>query len=368
MRPFTSLPYGQNHIVNNLTNNRGQYTNNNNRIFVRYHGDHSHADDPVMQTKEAKKITYVGLGINVALSAGKGAVGIIANSSAILADAAHSLGDLLSDFVTLGAVSFSRKKCNDKYPFGYGKIESLASFLVGAILVGTAGGIFVHAFHALTTLYPSFFSSYLPFLIQTEVGHVHSHVPEIAANTSLVNNMSYGILLASMASKEWIYQLTERLSKKLNSPVLHANAWHHRTDALTSVIALIGVAGRVAGYPVLDPIMGMIVGYMTLDVGVRTCLDVLNDLTDKSIKSEQLEAIRAVAIKNTPDYLEVKNVIARKSGPHIHTQVTLGLKDQIHSVDDILNVSHILKEEIHELGNIQRVIVDFEDSQYHNEH
>lgn len=74
---------------------------------------------------------------------------------------------------------------------------------------------------------------------------MHSHIPDVSLASSTVSYLSYGILVASMASKEWIYHLTENLSKKLNSPVLHANAWHHRTDALSSVIALIGVAGKV---------------------------------------------------------------------------------------------------------------------------
>lgn len=252
------------------------------------------------------KITRVGMFVNVAMAATKGVVGTAIHSSALVADAAHSLSDLLSDVVTLWSVRVARLPPDPKHPYGYGKYEAVGSLSVGAILVLCGFGIGADGLQVLqeiwsggTAVEMTEFS--VPFL------------PELDRSTQWA--LAAGAAGISIAAKEALYHATVKIGKQANSKVLIANAWHHRTDAISSVVALGGIVGSMAGVPLLDPVAGMAVAAMIVKTGGEICLDSVQELTDNTVEAEVLETLEEVSA-NVDDVLHVSQVRARRMGPY----------------------------------------------------
>lgn len=187
----------------------------------------------------------------------KAFAGIVGNSTALIADALHSLSDLVSDVVALYVLKVSSLPPDLDHPFGHGKFESLGSLTLSAVLVGTGFGIGVHALGLLQ-----------PMLDQ-------SHIL-----TPLPTTLALGVCVFSIFAKEALYYATANLAKRFNSNLVLANAWHHRVDALTSVVALVGIVGAKYGFPILDPIAALFVSGMIIRMGVITGIDSVKDLTD----------------------------------------------------------------------------------------
>ena len=212
----------------------------------------------------------VGAVLNVLLAAVKLSVGLLGGSAALVADGAHSLSDLTTDaFVILGT-RFSSRPPDESHTYGHGKYETLAAFLVGGALI--AVGVLI-AWEAGLSLYRQ------------------EH--NIAGYPALV------VAAVSIASKEWIYRVTQRVARRLRSPALSANAWHHRSDAMSSVAVLIGAIGGVFGWGHGDQLAAIAVGVMVGLVGTRTVFGTLVDFTERSIPAKERESI-ARAVENVP--------------------------------------------------------------------
>jgi len=218
------------------------------------------------ETGQATKVTAVGAILNVLLAALKLSVGFVAGSPALVADGAHSFSDLVTDAFVLAGARFSARPPDESHTYGHGKYETLAAFLVGVALV--AVGVLI-AWEAGLSLYR------------------HEH-----------NIVGYPVLIVavvSIASKEWIYRVTQRVARRLGSPALSANAWHHRSDALSSVAVLIGAIGGIVGWGHGDQLAAIVVGVMVGLVGARTMLGTFFDFTERSIPTKERQAIaRAV--------------------------------------------------------------------------
>jgi len=236
----------------------------------------------------ADRVTFLGIVINVLLSAGKFAVGVSCHSSALIADAGHSLSDLFSDFVTLWAVQVARLPPDDDHPYGHGK------------LLGT--GLSVGA------------SSYVKFLrvinAQRSLG--------VAAAARLVEIPTWPALVmagASIFSKEWLYRITRRVGEELNSQVVIANAWHHRSDAYSSVLALvsIGLAMAYPGFLAADPAAGVLVAGMIAMTGAEIMGESVKQLTDAMTDEDLVKSVGARA-SDDADVRRVTRVRARRLG------------------------------------------------------
>ncbi|CAK4070948.1 unnamed protein product [Aphanomyces euteiches] len=265
---------------------------------------HSTAKDNQVQCDEAMRITRLGMYVNVALAACKGTVGCAVNSTALIADAAHSLSDLLSDVVTLWSVRISRLPPDEDHPYGYGKFEAVGSLTVGAILTAAGVGMGYDAFQ----------------ILQTGVDMHAAALPlDLSFVTDLDRSTQWGIAAGaagiSIAAKEALYHATVRIGKQAKSKVLIANAWHHRTDAISSFVALGGIAGAMANIPWFDPIAGGVVSLMIAKTGVDICMDSVRELTDKSVEDEVLELLRHSS-SSVEDVQSVSNVRARRMGPY----------------------------------------------------
>lgn len=247
---------------------------------------------PEEQTKAALRVTWLAAGANALLAVGKGLVGVFSGSAALLADAAHSAGDLISDGVTLWAVRASRVPRDSDHPYGHGKFESVGTLIVALLLLLTAVGIGRHAVGKLDD----------------------EHVPGVPA---------LWMAVASIIVNEALYHVTVAIGRKTNSKVLMANAWHHRSDAFSSIAALVGIAAARLGFPLFDPIAGLFVAALILKTGISMAYDAFNELTDRA-SGDLVKRIRTT-VDHIEEVEEYHMVRARRMGPYylvdMHVQV-----------------------------------------------
>ena len=194
--------------------------------------------------KEIYKVTLVGSAGNVALTTFKFIAGILGNSAAMMADAVHSLSDFLTDIMVIAFVNISSKPQDKSHDYGHGKFETLATFFVGLALVAAATGIIVSGAVKLADWLKG-------------------------AELEAPGRLALWAALVSILVKEVLFQYTKRKGKALDSQVMIANAWHHRSDALSSVGAAIGIGGAILlgdRWTVLDPLASIVVGAMLVKV------------------------------------------------------------------------------------------------------
>ncbi|KAF8475651.1 cation efflux protein [Kalaharituber pfeilii] len=267
----------------------------------------------------------------------KGIGGWYFNSQALIADAFHALTDLVSDFLTLSTVAFALKKPTDRFPHGYGKIESLGSLGVSGLLL--AGGLAM-GYNALLHLYAEFFlenaAEYLAHVHSHGHGHGHSHSH---SHVDLGPNVNAAWLaLGSIIVKEWLYRATMKIAVERKSPVLASNAVHHRIDSLTSIVALLAIGGshflRNASW--LDPVGGLIVSIMVVNAGYGNTRAALLELADVGLDQEVKDSVKSVLGKaGVEGVLDVGGV---KSGQNYLVEVTM-------EVDPGMTVSDTVKYE-----------------------
>ena len=252
--------------------------------------------------KQIYRITLVGSVGNVVLVCIKFLAGALGHSSAIMADAVHSLSDFLTDIVVLVFVGISGKPQDKSHDYGHGKFETLASLLISLALVGAAIGIIVSG--SLK------FASWL----QGE---------ELPAPGMI----AFWVAIASIIIKEAMFQYTIRRGRSLDSSALTANAWHHRSDALSSIGAALGIAGAIfigGRWTVLDPIASVIVGAMLLKVAVDIMRPSLGELTDESLP-ESTEAEILSIIASSPGVSQPHNLRTRRIGSRIAIEAHIRL-------------------------------------------
>ncbi len=286
--------------------------------------------------QDSQRVTLIGAGVNLLLSLIKIVVGWLAHSQALIADGIHSLSDLLSDGLVWYAAHHAAEAPDAEHPYGHGRFETLATLALGGLLLLVAIGIIWDASSRLFAperlLTPGVWALY-------------------AAAFSIV-------------AKEALYHYTMRVSRHHKSELLRANAWHHRSDAISSVVVLIGVGGTMAGLPYLDAIAAVIVGVMIAHVSWKLSAPAIRELSDAGLEQERVERIRATI-------LEVSGVRAihmlrtRKSGGQASMDVHLLVAPWL-SVSEGHMISQAVNDrlltEIDELADVT-VHVDPEDDE-----
>ena len=248
----------------------------------------------VSREKEIYKVTLVGSVGNVALLTFKFIAGVLGHSSAMIADAVHSLSDFITDVVVLVFVSISAKPQDRSHDYGHGKYETIATFLIGLALVAAATGIVVSGCLKLIAWWG---------------GEALAAPGWIALWAALL----------SIVIKELIYQYTARKGKQLDSPVMIANAWHHRSDALSSIGAAVGIGGAIwlgQRWTVLDPLASIIVGLMLVRVAWELLRTSSADLTECSLSEETEQEIENI-IQSFADVQEPHNLRTRRIGNRV---------------------------------------------------
>ncbi|MEJ2308237.1 MAG: cation diffusion facilitator family transporter [Gammaproteobacteria bacterium] len=214
--------------------------------------------------REMRKVTLIGSVIDLLLGVLKIIVGWQASSQALIADGVHSFSDLATDFVVLYAAKHGSREADEEHPYGHGRIETLATAGLGLALIIVAIGI---GWDAASRLFE----------------------PE-----RLFKPGTWALVIAlfSVVSKEWIYHYTMRIARRVRSPMLEANAWHSRTDAISSIVVVIGVGGTMLGLDYLDAIAAVGVAIMVAKVGWDLGWDSLHELADTALEQERVETIR----------------------------------------------------------------------------
>jgi len=226
---------------------------------------HSHLPDPHdARYRDIRKVTLVGAVVDLLLSIVKIFIGLTAASQALVADGIHSLSDLATDFLVLFAAKHAQRKADDEHPYGHGRIETVATVVLGVSLVLVAIGICYDAVLRLME-------------------------PERLLHPGW---MALLVAIISVISKEVIYQYTARAARRLRSNMLHANAWHSRTDAISSVIVVVGLLATMAGYPRFDALAAVAVALMIAKIGWDLLWKALQELIDTALDPEMVEQIR----------------------------------------------------------------------------
>ena len=252
-----------------------------------------------IKSNAAVRITWIGLIVNVALAISKGIGGVVFHSQALVADAIHSVSDMLADFLTLATVNVAAKVGTPtKFPFGYGKIETIGSFTVSAILlfagisVGWSSLLQIFEFVLPAQMYEVAASIHIGHSHNhTELGvggasdHGHAQTPtgsELTTHREIPNINAAWLAAGSIIAKELLYKKTMKIAIETNSKVLVANAWHHRVDSLTAIVALLTVAGGVLfNIAWLDSVGGMGVSVLIIKAGWDTLKEAWYELIDR---------------------------------------------------------------------------------------
>ncbi len=252
--------------------------------------------------KQIAKVTLQGSVVNLLLVCVKAAAGFAANSAAMVSDAVHSLSDFITDIIVLVFVRVSGRPQDEDHDYGHGKYETIATMFIGLALAAAAIGIVVSGAVELAKWLKG---EQLP----------------------APGKLALWAALISIAVKEALYQYTRIEGRKLNSPALEANAWHHRSDALSSIGAAIGIGGAIAlgdRWTVLDPLASIVIGAMLVKVAWDLLGPSFQELTDSSLPEEtekqMLELIKAVDGISDPH-----NLRTRRVGPKVVAEVHIRL-------------------------------------------
>ncbi len=269
-----------------------------------HHAGHSHAGHAHGQTalidaltgthasaesnRLVRRSVNVSMAVNVALSAAQIVVGWLANSHSLLVDGFHSFSDLLSDFLVLFVARHSGRAADDSHPYGHARLETLATLILGLMLLGIGGGFLYSAGEKALNLDQS-----------PPVGMAALYVA-----------------LGALAAKEWLFRYMLRVAKKANSAMLIANAWHSRSDAASSLVVAIGIGGSLVGFVYADLLAAAMVGALIIKMGWQFSYSALEELIDKGANAEEIRAIRRV-IAETPGVLDLHDLRTRRMADRI---------------------------------------------------
>ena len=244
--------------------------------------------------RQIYRITLVGSAGNALLVVFKFVAGIIGHSAAMVADAVHSLSDFITDIIVLVFVSISAKPQDSSHDYGHGKFETLATLFISLALVAAAIGIIVSGARKLAAW----------------LNGVDLEAP---------GSLALWAAVISILMKEWMFRFTARKGRELDSPALKANAWHHRSDALSSIGAAVGIGGAVllgGRWTVLDPLASIVVGAMLIKVAWEIMRPSLGELTDESLPEKTEEEILEV-FHSFSDISEPHNLRTRRIGNRV---------------------------------------------------
>lgn len=278
--------------------------------------------------KASQKVTLIGALVDFLLSIFKIIAGALGNSGALIADGVHSFSDLLSDAVVLYAVKHANEKADIDHPYGHKRFETVATLGLAIILALVSIGIIYDALGRLSN-------------------------PSILAHSTLL----LSVTALSILSKEALYWYTIKVAKTYKSDMLKANAWHHRSDALSSVVVLVGIFGSLNGYLYLDSIAAIIVGLMVMMIAWNLGLNATKELVDTAIDIEQVERLRT-AIGMISGVNNVHSLRTRKIGHAISADVHV-------QVDPFLSVSegHIISVSVERMA--KKCLEDLDDVTVH---
>ncbi len=276
----------------------------------------------------ARQVTLVSAFTNTLLAVAKVIIGYIGYSHALVADGLHSFSDLISDALVIIAAKAGERVPDEGHPYGHRRMETMGAILISLLLIIVSGTIAYDA-------------------IEHILLKISAHAPEIIV---LI------VSLVSVFANEGLYRYTVKKGKKINSSLLISNAWHHRGDALSSIIVFIAAGGAILGLPYFDAIGAILIAILIFRMGFKMMFSGLKELVDAAVDQKTLTQIRAV-IKSIPGVVMVHQLRSRLHGGNILIDVHI-------IVDPYISVSegHHIGESVHvallhEIRNVEDVIV-----------
>ncbi|WP_151704615.1 cation diffusion facilitator family transporter [Nitrincola alkalilacustris] len=285
--------------------------------------------------RAGQRITLIGALVDSLLSAAKIIVGILANSAALIADGLHSLSDVLTDFMVVFLLKFSHEKPDANHPWGHARFETVGTVVLGAILM-LVGALM--AYESLKLLFGT-------------------DVPPLPAWPALI------VAGVSILSKEILYHYTHRVGKALNSNLIIANAWHHRTDSLSSIVVFVAIAGAMTGVWWLDALAAVLVALLVGKIGWDLVAKSISELVDTALPAERVKKLREAAL-SVDGVISVHSFKSRSMGSQslleMHLQVGPHLSSaEGHFIGD--SVTCLLRDRFDDIGHIIYHIDTYDD-------
>ncbi len=259
-----------------------------------HHPDHHHHNHAIT------KVTLIGALLDLVLGILKILVGLLSNSVALISDGVHSLSDLLTDAFVLVVARFSRKQADAGHPYGHGRFETVGTVFLAMVLFSVAAII---CYESLLRLW-------------------HGDTPATPGVLAMV------VALASIAGKEWIYRYTKKVADEVKSSILLANAWHSRSDALSSIAVVIGIAGAWLGHAWMDLAAAIFVALIIGHIAWELVRDNLNELVDAALPEQEVEAIRR-RLESLPGVQDIHNLRTRRHAGKILVDLHMRVSPRI---------------------------------------
>lgn len=275
-----------------------------------------------MDTKTANRVSAVTIIWNIILSAVKLVVGIAAHSQALISDAVHSASDVVSTIAVIFGINLASKKSDDSHPYGHERIECIFSIVLAMILFITGIGIGISAIGSITR----------------------------GGNIEIPGKIALAAAILSIIVKEWMYHYTRRAAVRIQSSAMMADAWHHRSDALSSIGSLVGIGGALLGYPICDPIASIVICLFIIKAAYDVFMDAVNRLVDHSCSDEEIEEIEKI-IFSVEGVKAIDDLRTRRFGSRTYVDVEIAADKNL----DFMT-AHKIAENVHE-----RIELDFKD-------
>jgi cation diffusion facilitator family transporter len=282
-----------------------------------------------------RRVTLVGAAVNCLLAALQITFGLLGKSQALFADGLHTLSDLSTDFIVLYAAKRAAKEADEDHPYGHGRIETLASMLLGAILAAVGIGI---GMRGIESIY-----------------HPQQSNPEA---------ITIFFAFIAIVAKESLYHYTLRAARAVHSTLLESNAWHHRSDALSSIVVVVGITAQVLGVPYMDALAAIIVGAMILLMGFRLGRKALYELIDTGLDLNLVNDVRA-AMQADASVVGIHNLRTRSMGgqgyidAHIEVDSDLTVSEAHYIAHKI---EHRVKHQFPKISDVQIHIDPLDDT------
>jgi len=268
-----------------------------------------------------KSVTNLSIVVNSLLCIAKFVIGFLAGSIALVADGVHSLSDMVTDFAVLVGSYFGAKKPDAEHPYGHGRIETFSALFVAAVL-GIVGGFMIY---------------------KASIGIAKAHTHNGVEN---ISNSVLAVAVLSVLSKELLYRITQKVAVRTHSTALYANAWHHRSDALSSIAVIIGFVSMRFGYVDGDQVAAIAVGIMIVMVSVKIIGGCLSEFTEKAVDSETMEQIKRI-IDAEQQIRQYHNLRTRTVGREIFIDLHILVAPEL-NISQAHKISENLEKDLHE--------------------
>lgn len=269
-----------------------------------------------VNTREiAMHVSAISIFVNLFLSVFKLAAGVLASSSAMISDAVHSMSDVFSTFIVMIGVSISEKQSDEEHPYGHERLECVASMILAMVLAATGLGIGGSGIRAI--------------IFKEKIEIV---MPGVLAGIAAV---------VSIVVKEWLFWYTRIAAKKINSGALMADAWHHRSDALSSIGALLGIFGSRMGFPICDPLASLVISLFICKAAYDIFKDAVDKMVDKSCDKETQNKIKKIVMEQN-GVQGIDLLKTRMFGAKIYVDVEIAADE-----NQTLRAAHDIAEQVH---------------------